>query len=471
MLSMVITQAKEQYDISNCVTQVKWSGRKGSPARQINVDVLDDTLYWKEIGLEWEVLKGLRVVFKWNDEVLFKGLITDTDQSEDATMSFTAYDYGIYLTNSGNTFVYTKKTLSEIVIDCCQRAGVGYDVITKTDYKIPDITKPTAKYWDVIQAAMQATRRQTGKEYYILFSDNQCHLFDRRDRMSQWVISTKENLLGFSYSNSIQDTKTRVKLIDSKQKTVVMKNDAELESLIGCFQDIRQPDDGNTQKDLERCAERLLNAQKIPQRSLTMTALGITEAMSGNCIYVMIDRLNWGRSFFIDEDTHTFKGDYHEMQLRINLCGDTMSEDVSAIMEDYKVEKDTSKSGDGNGRSLSKACIDLALRQVGKPYIFGTAGPNTFDCSGFVAYCLKHTDRPGIGRPDALGFYGMCEKVTNPVPGDLVFFKGTYKTTKPITHIGIYLGNNRMVAAEGDHVQTSTNPSGRKSFAGYGRLK
>lgn len=466
MLSMIIAQAGQQYDISNCVTSVKWSGRKGSPTRQISVDLIDDTRYWSEIGLEWEVLKGLRVIFKWNDEELFRGLVVDTSQSESAVMSFTAYDYGIYLTNSGNTFVYTKKTLSEIVIDCCQRAGVGYDVITKTDYKIPDITKPTAKYWDVIQAAMQATKRQTGKEYYILFSDNQCHLFDRRDRLLQWVVSTKENLLKYSYTNSIEQTKTRVKLIDSAQKVVVMKNDEELENLIGCFQDIQQPDDGNTKKDLEKCAERLLNAQKIPQRTLSMTALGITEAISGNCIYVMIDRLNWGRSFFIDEDVHTFSGEYHEMQLKINLCGENISSDVSDIMSDYKVEQSS-----GGGKSGSKAFTDLALQQQGKPYIFGTAGPNAFDCSGLVVYCLKHTDRPSIGRPDAQTLYGMCNKVSNPVSGDLVFFTGTYKTNKYITHVGIYLGNNRMVAAEGDCVQTSTNPSGRSSFVCYGRLK
>lgn len=465
MLNMTITQAQQQYDISNCVTSVKWSGRKGSPTRQINVEVLDDTLYWSKLGLEWEILKGLRVSFKWNDEELFKGLITDTSQSNSATMSFTAYDYGIYLSNSSNTFVYTKKTLSEIVIDCCQRAGVAYDVIAQSDYKIPDITMPTAKYWDVIQSAIKSTKQQTGKEYYILFSDNACHLFDRRDRLLQWVVSTKENILNFSYTNSIQKTKTRVKLIDSKQKVVVMKNDQELENLIGCFQDIQQPDDGNTKKDLEKCAERLLNVQKIPQRALSMTALGITEAISGNCIYVMIDRLNWGRSFFIDEDTHTFKGNYHEMSLKINLCGDNMSDDVSAIMADYKIEKSNS------GKSGSKAFIELALQQVGKPYIFGAKGPKSFDCSGLVTYCLQHTDRPSIGAADAQTLYGMCNKVTTPVAGDLVFFTGTYKTPKYITHVGIYLGNNRMVAAEGKSVQTSTNPSGRSGFVSYGRLK
>lgn len=50
----------------------------------------------------------------------------------------------------------------------------------------------------------------------------------------------------------------------------------------------------------------------------------------------MIDRLDWGRSFFIDEDTHTFKGDDYQMTLKINVCGENISENVSSILEDYK---------------------------------------------------------------------------------------------------------------------------------------
>lgn len=463
MIKLIISQQGEQYDISDYIVSVKWTGKKGSPSRSISVDCLDSVKQWKVIGLEWEILKGLRCVFSWNDEVLFKGLITDTAQKQSATMTFTAYDYGIYLANSSNTFVYTNKTLSEIVIDCCNRAGVGYDVITQTDYKIPDITKPTAKYWDVIQSAISTTKKQTGKEYYIRFSDNQCHLFDRRERLLQWVISTQENIINYTYNNSIQSTKTRIKLIDNNNKTVVMKNDEELEKLIGTFQDVQQLDEGNTKADFEKCAERLLAAEKIPQRTLSITALGITEATSGECIYCIIDKLNWGRSFFIDEDSHTFKGDNHQMILKINLCGENISSDVSSILSDYK-------KSESNSSAKNSSVVELAKSQIGKPYVYGASGPNSFDCSGLVVYCYKHTTMPGIGRPDAQGLYGMCTKTSSPSPGDLCFFTGTYKTPKYITHVGIYVGDNQMIAAEGTAVQQVSNPSGRSGFVCYGKL-
>ncbi|MDO4301636.1 MAG: C40 family peptidase [Clostridia bacterium] len=462
MIKLIITYNKQQFDISDYIESVKWSGRKGSPSRQINVTLKDDVRYWISIGLEWEILKGLRCEFYWKNTVLFKGLITDTTQSKSRVMSFTAYDYGIYLSNSSNTFTYKKKTLSEIVIDCCQRAGVKYDVITKSDYKVPDITKPNAKYWDVIQSAMQATKRKTGKTYFIQFSDNACHLFERRDMLLQWVLATDENITDYSYTNSIQQTKTRIKLIDSKQNVVATKIDNELEAAIGTFQDVQQPDDGNSKKEFEQCAERLLNAEKIPQRSLSISAYGITEAISGYCVYVMIDRLNWGRSFFIDEDNHTFKGNTHTMQIKINLCGDSISDDVSAIMEDYKKE-------DGTGKGNSKV-VSYAKKLIGCPYVFGASGPKAFDCSGLVCYVFQHTTKPSLARTDAQHLYGMCKKVTSPVAGDLVFFTSTYKTSNYITHVGIYAGNGKMIAAQGTKVQEATVASGG-TFVGYGRLE
>lgn len=470
MINLLITYNKQQFDISDYVESVKWSGRKGCPARQINVTLKDDVRQWNSIGLEWEVLKGLRCQFSWNGTVLFKGLITDTSQSKARTMSFTAYDYGIYLSNSSNTFTYKKKTLSEIVIDCCQRAGVKYDVITKSDYKIPDITKPNAKYWDVIQSAMQATKRKTGKTYFIQFSDNACHLFARRDMLLQWVLSTKENITDYTYTNSIQQTKTRLKLIDSKQNVVVTKIDTALENAIGTFQDVQQPDDSNTKKEFEKCAEQLLNVEKIPQRSLSISACGITEAISGYCVYVMIDRLNWGRSFFIDEDTHTFKGNTYTMQLKINLCGDSISEDVSAIMEDYKKEDSKSSSGSSGSSGGKSNVVSFAKKYLGCPYVWGASGPKFFDCSGFVCFVYKHTAKPSLARVTAQGLYGMCTKVSTPATGDLVFFTGTYKTSSYITHVGIYIGNGKMIAAQGTKVQEATIASSG-TFVCYGRLK
>ncbi|MDR0813288.1 MAG: peptidoglycan DD-metalloendopeptidase family protein [Oscillospiraceae bacterium] len=95
------------------------------------------------------------------------------------------------------------------------------------------------------------------------------------------------------------------------------------------------------------------------------------------------------------------------------------------------------------------AMMAEAQKHLGKPYVYGTSGPNTFDCSGFVCYVLNHSIRPGFGRINAQSIYNRCTPVTraNAQPGDLIFFTGTYVNRRTVTHIGIYIGNGQMIHA------------------------
>lgn len=98
-----------------------------------------------------------------------------------------------------------------------------------------------------------------------------------------------------------------------------------------------------------------------------------------------------------------------------------------------------------NGGSI----VSRAYSQLGKPYVWGAYGPNSFDCSGFVSYCLTGSySRLGT----TLTFMGWT-RVSNPQPGDVV-------TTA--THCGIYIGNGQMIHAPhtGDVVKVGPVQSG-----------
>jgi cell wall-associated NlpC family hydrolase len=114
-----------------------------------------------------------------------------------------------------------------------------------------------------------------------------------------------------------------------------------------------------------------------------------------------------------------------------------------------------------------------AQRHLGKPYVFGAAGPDSFDCSGFVSYVLARSTHPGFGRTTAWGIYNICTPVsrTNARPGDLIFFTETYNAGVPTSHIGIYIGNGQMIHA-GDPVQYTSidTPYWTQHFYAFGRL-
>jgi cell wall-associated NlpC family hydrolase len=95
--------------------------------------------------------------------------------------------------------------------------------------------------------------------------------------------------------------------------------------------------------------------------------------------------------------------------------------------------------------SKRQTVVNTAYRYRGRPYVFGATGPRYFDCSGYVRYVFR---QHGIYLPRtaaAQSRVGTTISKRNLVAGDLVFFKNTYK--RGISHVGIYVGNNRIIHA------------------------
>ncbi len=114
--------------------------------------------------------------------------------------------------------------------------------------------------------------------------------------------------------------------------------------------------------------------------------------------------------------------------------------------------------------------IAEAEKYLGLPYVWGGSSPATsFDCSGFVSYVLTSSGLCDTGRLGAQGLYNICTRVSDPQPGDLVFFVGTYDTPG-VSHVGFYVGDGMLLHC-GDPIQyTSLNTSYWQSHLyAYGR--
>ncbi|SCL23160.1 Cell wall-associated hydrolase, NlpC family [Micromonospora nigra] len=89
----------------------------------------------------------------------------------------------------------------------------------------------------------------------------------------------------------------------------------------------------------------------------------------------------------------------------------------------------------------ARIAIRTACAQIGKPYVFGTTGPNTFDCSGLTQYAYKAAGIYLTHFTGAQWNEGKAISRADARPGDLVFF------FSDLHHVGLYLGNNQMVHA------------------------
>lgn len=349
------------YDMSELVGKVTWGGRKGSAARYVTVTLLDDD-GWKHARSGIDVTRGNQCAFYWEGKELFRGILMQQKQSEKKTMSVKAYDNGIYLANNKDTFNYTNKKASEIFVDICNRFQLPYTTVADTGYVIPELPKPKTTALDAILDALSLTFKATGIRYYVMSSGGKLSLIRRRENLLQWVIETGVNLESYDYSVSIEKIKTRIKLLSKEDTVVAEAANAELEKLIGVFQDIDKPDDNMEQANITDMVKAMLDEQSLPDKSLSISALGLPDVISGIGVFVTIKELGISKSFYIDEDTHTFEGNHHMMKLKLNLATDT----------DKPLGKSTVSSGGGDFK-----VGDIVQFLGGPHYIASTASSPT----------------------------------------------------------------------------------------------
>jgi len=99
----------------------------------------------------------------------------------------------------------------------------------------------------------------------------------------------------------------------------------------------------------------------------------------------------------------------------------------------------------------ARAVIDEAMTHLDKPYVYATAGDNTFDCTGFTCYCFEQAYGIQLKRSAyEQGYdetYSILLEWCNLKPGDLVYFNTNRFDEDLSDHAGIYIGNGNFIHA------------------------
>lgn len=113
------------------------------------------------------------------------------------------------------------------------------------------------------------------------------------------------------------------------------------------------------------------------------------------------------------------------------------NEENNVEVQKEETTTETNKSAD--------AIVAYAKTFQGYPYVYGTNGPRSFDCSGFVQYVYKHFGYSLSRSSKTQANDGVAVSKSNLQPGDILIFKNTAKTE--IGHVGIYIGNGQFIHA------------------------
>lgn len=124
-----------------------------------------------------------------------------------------------------------------------------------------------------------------------------------------------------------------------------------------------------------------------------------------------------------------------------------VSSDYMVTVKDSVGSRSTAEAASSS--AIGDQIVAYAKQFLGVPYVYGGNGPNCFDCSGFTKYVYAHFGVT-LNRTatDQLA-NGTSVSKSQLQPGDLVFFRAN--TTKPVSHVGIYIGNGQFI-----HASTNT---------------
>lgn len=133
-----------------------------------------------------------------------------------------------------------------------------------------------------------------------------------------------------------------------------------------------------------------------------------------------------------------------------NNRNNTTSSNSSSSSNSNKNNVSSSATNNSKPQSVSgNSVVNRAYSQLGKPYQWAAVGPNSFDCSGLVSYCLTGS----YSRLGTTGTFMGWTRVSSPQPGDICVNSH---------HCGIYIGGGQMIHAPrtGDVVKVSSVHSG-----------
>ena len=107
----------------------------------------------------------------------------------------------------------------------------------------------------------------------------------------------------------------------------------------------------------------------------------------------------------------------------------------------------SSSSNSSTSVSVDKV-LDFSHQQLGKPYVWGAQGPNSFDCSGLIYYVYKNAANITLPRTSVeQSKFGTTVSKSNLKAGDLVFFDTNGPNNGAVSHVGIYAGGGQLIHA------------------------
>lgn len=303
---------------------ISWTGQRYKSARKISAEIL----YTKVGGLKYTKVKtGNTVLFKWKGTELFRGTVFDVDRTKSGVVTVVAYDMLQYLLLNKDVYVFNNKRVTDMVKRICKDFQIPTGSIANTGVRLKEVFTNETTLYDMILKGIVNTEKQSGRRYQLLSKKGKLQLKEWNITSNQWVLETGVNIIDYNYSQSIEETATRVKVVSNVDDDTVtaVVNDSSGQKKYGVLQHFENVSDKLSKNQATSRAKKLLKQKKGVNKELTIDALGIEDIISGSPVYVIEKDNGLKGTYYVDTDTHDFNGRHHSMSLKL-IEENTMAE-------------------------------------------------------------------------------------------------------------------------------------------------
>lgn len=387
MLVKLLKQNSTEYDISNFVSSLTWSGSVGQASRTLELEILYSPL--DENIKDVTIALGDRIKFYAEDKtLLINAVVYERERkSEQGTINYTAHDDMYRLLQSNIRKNFKDTTPEKIVKEICGELQVVTGKIAETKVRVPKMLIDGDSYYTTIMKAYTKAYKVNGKKYMPIMVDRKLSVMEKGEIVKNFYLDEKVNITSSSYSESAASIKNKIKIYNEAGKQTGETKDEKSIGIFGTFQDVYMQEEGvNSTTASKSMIEGI-------QKSASIEGLGNTNCIAGYGIKIKDSISGLTGNFWIDTDSHTWADGGYTMSLDLtfkNLM------DIQEHEDEEDKEKDK-KSKDKNRAAPTDSTLVYITAASAKYH-------RTRTCSG-MKECVEVTRKVAVQRGK-----GECKK-------------------------------------------------------------
>lgn len=291
--------------------QIEWE-RTGSPGK------LTFTAYCPPDS-NMTFTEGDAVCFYYGDTKVFMGYVFKKQRDKEHMVQVTCYDQIRYLKNK-YTYVFEKKTATEIIKALCKDFNLKVGTMANTSYIIPTIVEENVSALDIVLTTLEETLLHNGKMFVLYDKFGELTITNVEDMISKTLIF-EDSAENFDYTSSIDDETYNSVVIyykndDNSMKVFNAYSPSKISEwgTLRYFEEVKDPSVGRNK------ANNLLNLYCRKTRELKITgAFGDISVRAGTLIPVKLNigDVSLSNYMLVEKVVHNFDCDHYTMDLTL----------------------------------------------------------------------------------------------------------------------------------------------------------